>query len=389
MADPARAELDPGLIRELQAVRASIKNGTSTLSAKLDIAAKAFHDEEIRQRDSRECVTNSNDSVAGLVDHLSTAVHNENNGLVAGGTGYDNVAGLPNTFDTAKNKMANIFISTAKLDGIANAAIDRANDKLVEIETSSGDTAELAKISEAHQKKLAESVVKIDGRLVTKLTETQLAVRMGPLDAKINATKQILDTLPSKADLASEISRQLATQAWIDEARGRSNGLGEREQRHNAMDHHRQNDMNEVTTRLNNHLDSAEVGDNQSRRQDATVIRLEEIQAHIVRQLQGLQTSLDRNEQKLVDCTERLRDLQETVARLEASLEHEKRQNAAHSHSLSQQAMKVESERKRAQPAENAKAEVENKITDFERRSRASADEAKTLREDLKAAWEG
>ncbi|KAM0297223.1 hypothetical protein HYE67_003168 [Fusarium culmorum] len=355
MADPARAELDPGLIRELQAVRASIKNGTSTLSAKLDIATKAFHDEEIRQRDSRECVTNSNDSVAGLVDHLSTAVHNENNGLVAGGTGYDNVAGLPNTFDTAKNKMANIFISTAKLDGIANAAgvchidilakainrietscgkleklpdafskleviavnswkldgiskaIDRANDKLVEIETSSGDTAELAKISEAHQKKLAESVVKIDGRLVTKLTETQLAVRMGPLDAKINATKQILDTLPSKADLASEISRQLATQAWIDEARGRSNGLGEREQRHNAMDHHRQNDMNEVTTRLNNHLDSAEVGDNQSRRQDAPVIRLEEIQAHIVRQLQGLQTSLDRNEQKLVDCTERLR----------------------------------------------------------------------------------
>ncbi|QPC60936.1 hypothetical protein HYE67_003167 [Fusarium culmorum] len=51
--------------------------------------------------------------------------------------------------------------------------------------------------------------------------------------------------------------------------------------------------------------------------------------------------------------------------------------------------MKVESERKRAQLAENAKAEVENKIADFERRSRASADEAKTLREDLKAAWEG
>lgn len=414
-ADEALAVLITSLPECLQAVRTSIETGTSTISTKLDTAVNVFRDGEIHQRASRLSVTNSNDRVAGLVDHFSTTVDDENNDLVAGDTGYGTLAGLSNTFDSVNNKMANILIRFAKLDGIANAVdeikktliavqagvchvdilakaietscgklqglpdafldimsrlealaascgkldgiskvMNRANDKLVEIETSSGDTAELAKISEAHQRKLAESVVNIDGKLVTKLTEIKFAACMRPTDAKINALKQAVDDLPSRSDLASEISRQLATGSWIDEAGGRSNGLGEEEERIIGMGSHRQNEMIQVTARLQNQLTNVE--------ELVPRIQLEQSQALV-------------------------RDLQEEVTRLGASLECEKRHNAAQSQSLSEQAIKLESEQKCAQLAEGANIELHANIADTERRSRTSADEAKALYQDLKTAW--
>ncbi|CAF3478471.1 unnamed protein product [Fusarium graminearum] len=417
-ADEALAVLITSLPECLQAVRTSIETGTSTISTKLDTAVNVFRDGEIHQRASRLSVTNSNDRVAGLVDHFSTTVDDENNDLVAGDTGYGTLAGLSNTFDSVNNKMANILIRFAKLDGITNAVdeikktliavqagvchidilakainrietscgklqglpdafldimsrlealaascgkldgiskvMNRANDKLVEIETSSGDTAELAKISEAHQRKLAESVVNIDGKLVTKLTEIKFAACMRPTDAKINALKQAVDDLPSRSDLASEISRQLATGSWIDEAGGRSNGLGEEEERIIGMGSHRQNEMIQVTARLQNQLTNVE--------ELVPRIQLEQSQALV-------------------------RDLQEEVTRLGASLECEKRHNAAQSQSLSEQAIKLESEQKRAQLAEGANIELHANIADTERRSRTSADEAKALYQDLKTAW--
>lgn len=417
-ADEALAVLITSLPECLQAVRTSIETGTSTISTKLDTAVNVFRDGEIHQRASRLSVTNSNDRVAGLVDHFSTTVDDENNDLVAGDTGYGTLAGLSNTFDSVNNKMANILIRFAKLDGITNAVdeikktliavqagvchidilakainrietscgklqglpdafldimsrlealaascgkldgiskvMNRANDKLVEIETSSGDTAELAKISEAHQRKLAESVVNIDGKLVTKLTEIKFAACMRPTDAKINALKQAVDDLPSRSDLASEISRQLATGSWIDEAGGRSNGLGEEEERIIGMGSHRQNEMIQVTDRLQNQLTNVE--------ELVPRIQLEQSQALV-------------------------RDLQEEVTRLGASLECEKRHNAAQSQSLSEQAIKLESEQKRAQLAEGANIELHANIADTERRSRTSADEAKALYQDLKTAW--
>ncbi|WXC48342.1 hypothetical protein QX201_008053 [Fusarium graminearum] len=378
----------------LQAVRTSIETGTSTISTKLDTAVNVFRDGEIHQRASRLSVTNSNDRVAGLVDHFSTTVDDENNDLVAGDTGFAKLDGITNAVDEIKKTLIavqagvchidilakainRIETSCGKLQGLPDAFLDimsrlealaascgkldgiskvmnRANDKLVEIETSSGDTAELAKISEAHQRKLAESVVNIDGKLVTKLTEIKFAACMRPTDAKINALKQAVDDLPSRSDLASEISRQLATGSWIDEAGGRSNGLGEEEERIIGMGSHRQNEMIQVTARLQNQLTNVE--------ELVPRIQLEQSQALV-------------------------RDLQEEVTRLGASLECEKRHNAAQSQSLSEQAIKLESEQKRAQLAEGANIELHANIADTERRSRTSADEAKALYQDLKTAW--
>ncbi|UZP40675.1 hypothetical protein NXS19_008491 [Fusarium pseudograminearum] len=244
--DEALAVLITSLPECLQAVRTSIETGTSTTSTKLDIAVNVFRDEQIHQRALRQSITNSNDRVAGLVDHFSTTVDDENNDLVAGDTRFgklDGIAdtvdkvrktliavqagvcnidilakavnrietscgkleGLPDAFLDTMSRLEVLAASCGKLDGISKV-INRASDKLVEIETSSGDTAELATISEAHQRKLAESAVNIEGRLVTKLMETQFAARMRPTDAKINALKQAVDDLPSRSDLASEIS---------------------------------------------------------------------------------------------------------------------------------------------------------------------------------------
>nr|CEG02894.1 unnamed protein product [Fusarium pseudograminearum CS3487] len=343
------------------------------------------------------------EDVVGKVESLSEAVQRIE-------TSYRKLDELPRVFHKALDKhSATIEATSGKLDGISNA-VKRANDRLLSMEASSVATANLVKASDVSQKAVAESVVNIDNRLAATLTEQQFMARMTPMEASINATERAVNTLPTMANFA-EISSQLASEAEYQQLKGRCDWLEGEVNRLNQHDVHRQNELVEATARLHNSLDDLKDMESRVGRRDVTIANLREIEEDLELQLEEAQENLDRDDQVVADYTERLRDaatrlaglvpradlaqaknsvkdLQNQVARLKASLDSEKRQNAACLKNLSEQATKLESEQKRAERAETAKNELAIKVIDVERQSQTSAKEVKSLHQDLKDAWQ-
>ncbi|KAM0491572.1 hypothetical protein ACHAP8_010491 [Fusarium lateritium] len=283
-----------------------------------------------------------------------------------------------------------------KLDGLArdihqaqsekfdciNSAINKFNNTLKSIETESVSTAgQLAKTAETHQKKTTESVGNIDRQLSLTLTETQFSTRIEPMKEIINATNKVVESLPSKAYYEEEISRHLASQAEYQHLKGNYDSLQRQLEELKDLDRRRHDDVVDIQNKLNRALNGLEEEQLRVGRRDHDIERLEKIATVLQDQLDDTQESLHGNEQVRADLEQSQqtgRALKERVDFLEVSLRHEEQQNAAHSKSLSEEAIKLEFERNRADRAENA-----------ERQFKASVDGFEALHRELQGSWEG